>query len=93
MEERIKKLETEIQKLKERNNRVETDKAWETSGFRIFSITVITYAIAVVVMYIIGVQNYFLSALIPTIGYYLSMQSLPIIRNWWLKRSGCNTPR
>ena len=86
MEQRIEKIEKEIQKLKERNNRVEVDKAWETSGFRIFSITVITYIVAVVVMYIIGVQNYFLSALIPTIGYYLSTQSLPSIKKWWVNR-------
>ncbi len=86
MEQRIDNLEKEIQKLKERNSRVEADKVWEISMFRIFSICVITYIIAAIVMYIIGVQNYFLSALIPTIGYYLSTQSLPSIKKWWVNR-------
>lgn len=86
MEERIKKLEKEIQEIKERNVRVEADKAWEISSFRIFSIAAITYVIAVIVMYMIGVQNYFLSALIPTIGYYLSTQSLPKVKKQWIRK-------
>lgn len=71
--------------MKQRNLRVEADKAWETSTFRILSICVITYIIAAVVMYFIGVQNVFLNALIPTLGYFLSTQSLPAIKAWWIK--------
>jgi hypothetical protein len=78
-------LAEEVKAIKERNRRVEADKAWERSAFRIFSITVITYIIASVVMYTIGISNYLLSALIPTIGYFLSTQSLPIIKRWWIK--------
>ena len=79
-------LAAEIIAIKERNRRVETDKAWERSGFRIFTIAAITYIIASVVMYAIGIANYLLSALIPTIGYLLSTQSLPIIKRWWVKK-------
>ena len=79
-------LAVEIAAIKERNRRVEADKAWERSGFRILSITVATYIIASVVMYAIGIANYLLSALIPAIGYFLSTQSLPIIKRWWIKR-------
>jgi hypothetical protein len=80
-----KELVAEIAAIKERNRRVEADKAWERSGFRIFSITAITYIIASFVMYAIGIANYLLSALIPTIGYFLSTQSLPVIKRWWIK--------
>jgi hypothetical protein len=80
------KLAGEIAAIKERNRRVEADKAWERSGFRILSITIITYIIASLVMGAIGIANYLLSALIPAIGYFLSTQSLPIIKRWWIKR-------
>ncbi len=86
MQDRIEILEKEIATIKERNLRVEADKAWEVSAFRVVSIAVSTYIIASVVMYFIGVTNYLLSALIPTIGYLLSTQSLPFIKRWWTKR-------
>ena len=79
-------LEKEINLIKERNKRVEADKAWETSKFRIFSIVVMTYIITSIVFYFIGVKNYLLSALIPTVGFYLSTQSLPFIKTWWIKK-------
>jgi len=47
---------------------------------------VATYIIASAVMYAIGIANYLLSALIPTIGYFLSTQSLPVIKRWWIKK-------
>ncbi|OHB12506.1 MAG: hypothetical protein A3G46_00935 [Candidatus Zambryskibacteria bacterium RIFCSPLOWO2_12_FULL_39_16] len=85
MEEKIQKIEKEISVIKERNLRVEADKAWETSNFRIFSITLITYIVASFVLYFIGAKNFLLSALVPTAGYFLSVQSLPAIKRWWIE--------
>ncbi|KKS04360.1 MAG: hypothetical protein UU82_C0015G0005 [Candidatus Nomurabacteria bacterium GW2011_GWC2_41_8] len=85
MEERVKNLEKEIKLIKERNLRVEADKAWETSYFRIFLISAVIYVLAVFVLYFIGSGNYFLNALVPAIGYFLSVQSLPFIKKWWIK--------
>lgn len=85
MEEKIQKLEKEISDIEERNLRVEADKAWETSNFRIFSITIITYIIAAFVLYFIGAKNFLLNALVPTIGFFLSVQSLPAVKKWWIK--------
>ena len=87
MEEKIQKLEKEIEKLKARNLKVEADKAWETSYFRVFLISGIIYVIAVKVLYFIGGGNYFLNALVPAIGYFLSVQSLPFIKKWWIKNN------
>ena len=78
-------MEKDVEVIKARNLRVEADKAWETSGIRIFSIVVITYIIAAFVMHVIGVKNFMLNALIPTLGYYLSTQSLPFIKRWWVR--------
>ena len=83
---RLEVLEQEINALKERNRRVEGDKAWETSWFRICFIVVITYLITTIVFYFIGVNNFYLNALIPTIGYFLSTLSLPFVKKWWI---GC----
>ena len=85
MEEKIQKLEKEIASIKERNSRVEADKTWETSNFRIFSITIITYVVASLVLYFIGAKNFLLSALIPTVGFFLSVQTLPAIKKRWIK--------
>lgn len=90
MEERIQKLEKEVELIKQRNLRVETDKAWETSYFRIFLISAIIYVIAVKVMYFVGVENYYFNALVPAIGYFISVQSLPFIKKWWIKKNNKN---
>ena len=77
-------IEQEIKLIKERNQFVEAEKAWEISVFRVASIVVLTYIVASLVMYEIGVQKFFLNALIPVIGYVLSAQSLPFLKRWWI---------
>lgn len=84
-EERLQKIEEEMASLRERNRRVESDKAWETSWTRTVSVAIVTYVVASIVLYIIGTANYFLGALVPTVGYILSTQSLPVVKNWWTK--------
>jgi len=83
----IEELKKEIELIKERNKRVEADKAWETSVARVVCIVVMTYILTAVVFYFIGVRNYLLNALIPTVGFYLSTQSLPFIKKWWMEKN------
>jgi len=78
-------LEKEINLIKERNKRVETDKAWETSWERLMLISAILYITALIFMIIIGVQNVLLAALVPVLGFALSNQSLPVVKRRWLK--------
>lgn len=78
-------VEAEIEKIKERNRRVEADKAWETSLFRTVTISVLTYVVAAAFLYVVGVQQFLLSAVVPALGFFLSTQSLPAIKDWWLK--------
>ena len=83
----MKELEKEIELIKERNKRVEADKAWETSGIRKICIAVLTYL--VVVCYNYGttkISNIFLASLVPVMGFLLSTLSLRVIRNIWEKR-------
>lgn len=86
MENRIQKLEEEIHTIQERNARVEAEKAWETSWFRVGSIAAVTYIIATAALYAIGNDNPLRNALIPTLGYFLSTQSLPFVKSWWISR-------
>jgi len=85
MQERIEKLEKEIAKITDRNRRVEADKAWEVSFFRKALITAGTYAITTLVFYILDVKYFYLNAFIPTVGYFLSVQTLPAIKRWWIE--------
>ena len=87
MQDRLDNLEKEIQKIQERNLRVEADKTWETSLFRVATISVIIYSIACAVLFLLNVDNFFLSALVPPLGYFLSVQSLPAIKKWWIRRN------
>ena len=80
----MKELEKRISKIEERNERVELDKAWETSWTRKLCIMILTYIIVIIYSYL--VQNYdniFLSSLVPVIGFTLSTLSLKVIRKIW----------
>ncbi len=78
-------IEKEIQNIKDRNARVEIDKAWETSKMRTFVLTLTTYILATLLLIMIKNSNPFVNALVPTLGYFLSFQSLPFIKKWWIK--------
>ena len=79
-----KDLENEIEKIKERNSRVEKDKAWETSWTRRICIMILTYVVVVTYTYIISkISNIWLSSLVPVIGFTLSTLSLNVVRKIW----------
>ncbi len=86
MEEKIKELEEKIKKIEERNKRVEGDKAWETSGLRKLLIIILTYVFAVLYLKIADTTNPFLGAVVPCVGFFLSTQTLKIIKKVWLSK-------
>ena len=79
-------IQTELTALKERNQRVELDKAWETSWTRRLFISFVTYIVACVWLLIIKNPNPFLNSIVPVAGYLLSTLSLPMVRKWWERR-------
>lgn len=80
-------LKKEIEKIKERNKKVEKDKAWETSLLRKISIATLTYIVVVIYFYLTtNFSNIFLSSLVPVIGFLLSTLSLKLIRNIFEKK-------
>ena len=76
-------LEREILEIKERNRRVEIDKAWERSWARRLFIALVTYAAAGIWLVMIADLHPLLKALIPSAAYVFSTLSLPFIKNWW----------
>ena len=79
-------IEKEIEIIKERNNQVEKDKAWEVSWTRKLSITLGTYIVAGVWLVVIHDFYPWLKAFVPSVGYLLSTLSLPFIKNWWISK-------
>lgn len=85
-------LNEEIEKIKERNKKVETDKAWETSLTRKICICILTYIVVVIYSYIVrNYDNIFLSSLVPVIGFALSTLSLKYVRKMWEKIKRINS--
>lgn len=82
----LEEVKKDIAALKERNSRVSADKAWEISVFRTLSISLVTYAVAGWVFNMIGADHPWRNALIPTLGWLLSTQSLPFAKRWWIAK-------
>lgn len=85
--DRIKKLEEEVAKIKLRNIKVEQNKAWETSIHRKLIITILTYVVMCLIMSQLDVERFYLSAIIPTLGFVLSSLSLNFFKRIWIRYS------
>lgn len=79
-------MESDLETIKQRNIRVESDKAWETSKTRRVIITILTYVVASIFLKMIGNNKPIINAFIPAGGYLLSTLSLPVIKEWWIKQ-------
>ncbi len=76
-------LEERVDKLEKRNKRVELDKDWEVSWTRRVVILLLTYVILGLYLWIIKVNDAWLNAIVPSIGFVLSTASLPWFRRLW----------
>lgn len=83
---KLEEVQKEVEKIKERNARVEKEKKWETSTTRRVFIAISTYVVMTLVMFSIGVETPFISAIIPTLGYVLSTLSFSIVKKWWMEK-------
>lgn len=79
-------VEKELKKIIERNKRVESDKAWETSKTRKIIIAGMTYAIILIFFIIAELPNPFVNALVPTTAFVMSTLGLGFIKDYWIKK-------
>ncbi len=82
----LEKLQQEIQKLKQRNQKVEADKAWETSNQRKLLIIILTYIVISTVMYFLKIEKPMINAIIPTLWYTLSTISIWLLKNIYTEK-------
>ena len=80
-----KQVEKEIKLIKERNLRVEANKAWEVSKTRKVLIAIFTYIVIVLFFWSMGLPSPFVNAIVPTLGFVLSTLSLPYFKKYWIK--------
>jgi len=76
----------EIKKIKERNERVELDKSWETSRERVFAVAVLTYFVIVVFFYFAELPKPFVNSIVPALAFLLSTLTLPFLKKYWIKK-------
>ena len=81
----MKELEKEIDLIKRRNKRVETDKAWETSWTRKALIVILTYILIVLFFYFAKLPDPITNAIVPTIAFLLSTLTLNVYKGMWAK--------
>ncbi len=82
----IQQVKNEIEALKQRNQRVDKDKAWETSWTRKISVALLTYIVIVIFFLTADFQKPFTNAIVPTIGFLLSTLSVGSIKKLWVKK-------
>ena len=79
-------LAIEIEGLKDRNKRVESGKAWETSYTRRILLFVFTFLAIGIYLRVVGVKDPWLNAIVPALAFMLSTLTLPFFKKLWLKR-------
>jgi len=82
----IDELAVRVEALEQRNQRVETEKAWETSTARRVLLAAVTFVALAAYFWAIGVERPLINAVVPTAGFMLSTLTMPIARRAWLAR-------
>lgn len=82
----LKNIEERLDAIEARNERVEADKAWETSWTRRIGIMVLTYFIVVLYLHFVIRIDPWLNALVPVIGFLLSTLAVSALKTFWVGR-------
>jgi len=75
----------EIIQIKERNSRVELDKAWETSRTRKIILAILTYIVIVIFFYFAELPKPFVNSIVPALAFLLSTMTLNFLKQIWIK--------
>lgn len=86
-------FEKKIQRIEERNKKVEIDKAWETSWTRRLLLSLFTYLAIGAYLWSIRVPRPWLNAIVPAVGFMISTLTMPFFKQRWLKSRAGKTDR
>jgi len=78
-------LESKVDSIIERNKKVESDKAWETSKTRRLILGIATYVLILYFLILIEAPNPYFNAIIPAAAYLIQQYSAPFVKEWWIK--------
>lgn len=78
-------IEQRLERIEERNSRVESDKAWETSSVRRILLVIFTYLAVALYLRSIEINHPWLNAIVPAAGFMISTLTMPIFKKIWLK--------
>ena len=81
----LQELKEKVDKIEERNKKVEEDKAWETSWTRIILLIVFTYLAIGFYLNAIKIDRPWINAIVPAIAFLLSTLTLPFFKQLWNK--------
>lgn len=81
-----KTIEERLTLIESRNQKVEADKAWETSWTRRISIMVLTYLVVAGYLHFVVHIEPWVNALVPVIGFLLSTLTVSLLKGYWLRR-------
>ncbi len=85
MLEEIEQIKKDLLEIKERNKRVELDKAWETSLARKVIVALLTYVVIVLFFYFARLPKPFVNAIVPATGFLISTLSVAFFKKLWIK--------
>ena len=78
-------IKKEIKEIKERNKKVELDKAWETSFMRRGLLIIFTYLAIGIYLRAINIERPWLNAIVPAVAFMLSTLTLPYFKKLWIE--------
>lgn len=79
-------IEQRVEKLEERNAKVEADKAWETSFTRKSLLALFTYLAIGLYLQAIEVDRPWINAIVPAAGFMISTLTMPFFKSLWLRK-------
>ncbi len=89
---KIAEILQRLEEIEARNRRVTLDKEWETSTARKLSILATTYIAMCILFITLGNDRPLTNAVVPTLGFFLSTLTLPIVRDRWKRSRGKSSP-
>lgn len=79
-------IESRLEAIEARNNRVELDKAWETSWTRRILLTLFTYLALGMYMWAIEISRPWLNSIVPAVGFMISTFTMPWVKHKWIEK-------